>query len=207
MLELLAYAPEDGWAYIREDGEVRLVRPPYTFSTSQIADEHAMETAIQRFGFFPPDKKRTFSSYHELINFFKKEIVRSWKESGKELPETVDLQRSLKLSSVEVLTRFLDKIEKELLPTQKWEHAKNLLTNMLTIPKVQRIGLFLDRVATLLRETLRADNCDRKDKIMLLGGEKQIQKKFHRLFKKFKTSTIIEHSERIREQRQILSFG
>jgi hypothetical protein len=165
-----------------------------------------VETAIQKYGFFPPTKKRSFPSYQEVIIFLKKEIVKSWKESGRELPKNVDLRRSLELSSIEILKKFLDRVEKELLPAQKWEHAENLLANMLTIPKIQSNPILIDQIAKLLKETRESAQRAREERLSLVQPENLIHHNFPRISKIYRVNCIIGHSRRIKEQGQILSF-
>ncbi len=46
MIELLAVADEVGWAYVRCEKDVFLVRPPYTKSSRTLVDDQTVEKAV-----------------------------------------------------------------------------------------------------------------------------------------------------------------
>ena len=154
MLELLAIAEEEGWAYVRQQGHIYLVRPPYVKSALRLVDEDVVEKAVGIHGFTA--LRRPFGDWRELISFLNQQIVDTRKARGKELAESGLGGRLLKFAPPEVLSRFLDRIKKELLPNKEWEHAEKLLLAMLVLPTVCSDQKLLKRVADLLRKTSKA---------------------------------------------------
>jgi hypothetical protein len=76
MLELLAFAPEDGWAYYRVGSEVWLLRPPYTKASSSVATQGAVSAACSRYGFVPPPPgHETYRTLASLLEFLGARIV------------------------------------------------------------------------------------------------------------------------------------
>jgi len=150
MLELLAVAPEDGWAFVRVKGTTCLVRPPYAKSNVIQADDAAVETALFKHGFVSPSGKRTFVDWAALVAFLNQQVLQSRADAGQPLPELGAGKELLMIAPREVLDSFLDRVENELLPEHQLDHASNLLTAMLRAPAARTNTQICDRVSVLL---------------------------------------------------------
>lgn len=138
MLELLALAAEDGWAYVRHNENVQLVRPPYSRNSSTTVSPDCVATAVARFGFaIPPVEQRRFPDWQALIAFLNAEVVHARSDRGQPLPAGDVGQELLAFAPPETLRQFLDRVESELLPANRLEHAASLLGNMLKLPVVR----------------------------------------------------------------------
>jgi hypothetical protein len=133
MIKMLAIAPEDGWAYVQINNKIQLIRPPYTKSSSSVVSIESVETAITRYGFRQSDKKQDeFADWASLINHLNSLIVSSRKARGVEAPDNIG-DEMLELAPEKILKEFLERIENELIPDFKWNHAEMLLIKMLKL--------------------------------------------------------------------------
>ncbi len=82
MLRLIAHAPEDGWAFVREGDRILLLRPPYQGNHVAVRLED-VERAVTVHGYLARDLP--FKTERDLIQHLRDEVVRSW--PVKEAPE------------------------------------------------------------------------------------------------------------------------
>ena len=137
MLELLAVAPEDGWAFVRSESGVVLVRPPYRRSTMVDASNEAASSAVLRYGFSPPSDVTSFDDWRDLISFLVDKVRESRAETVRELSDSGIGAQALEFAPPEVVSSFLDRIERELLPEREWGHAVRLLEALFKLPAVR----------------------------------------------------------------------
>jgi hypothetical protein len=76
MLTLLAYTPDERWAFARDGGRVVLVRPP--FQNDVAASDAEVERAVTVLGFIALE--RDFATRRALLDFLSDESVRVWRE-------------------------------------------------------------------------------------------------------------------------------
>lgn len=125
-IKLVALAAHDGWGIIQEDEDLFLLRPPYTVSGKIQCTEKELEEAVVKHGFRSVDC--TFSNYAELIQFIKNEYIKANKKSSKAVPTLEELKDLLEYASEDVLIKFLDRAETDLIPGGKIEAAESLAT-------------------------------------------------------------------------------
>jgi hypothetical protein len=150
MLELLAVAQEDGWAFVRVMDVTCLVRPPYKKSNVLGVDDAAVETALAKHGFVAPIDDRTFGDWAALVARLNQQVLQSRSAAGRPVPELGAGEELLEVAPREVLAGFLDRVECELLPEHRLDHAANLLTAMLKLPAVRKDANLCERISVLL---------------------------------------------------------
>jgi hypothetical protein len=79
MLTLLAYAPDERWAFARDGCRVVLVRPP--FQNDVAVSDAEVERAVTVLGFIALE--RNFASRRALLDFLGDESVRVWRERAR----------------------------------------------------------------------------------------------------------------------------
>jgi hypothetical protein len=156
-LKIVALAPYDGWAFVRENDNLFLLRPPYTVSSRDRCSPKELAEAVSKHGFNSVD--RSFGSYSELIQFVKDEYIKANKDNGKVVPTVEELKELLNYASEDVLLGFLEKAEKELLPEGKIEAAESLILDLMKLDKViKNKNLFaqalnvIDKIAKVRKE-------------------------------------------------------
>ncbi|MBF0475663.1 MAG: hypothetical protein HQK59_07465 [Deltaproteobacteria bacterium] len=156
---LLAYFDLDGSAIVKIDSELLLARPPFEKRHIIKVDETTLGMAILRFGFFSTEK--LFPDWEALIEFLQAQVAEAHKASGLDLSKVDVSQDIIDLAPPEILDRYLDRIERELIPTRRFDHAEAVLMAMIKsdnpdlIPKPR-----LSRVTQLIQALSEARKSD-----------------------------------------------
>lgn len=132
-LKLVASMPEDGYALVRDGESNFLLRPPYDLPSRVPILANDVSEAILKHGFIAEDVD--FASYCDLIEHCEAQIERSRAESGIPLPQKAPLFQALELAPPEIIRDFLRRTEMELIPKRKWDHAEDILLNILAARK------------------------------------------------------------------------
>ena len=178
MLELLAIAPEDGWAYVRSDNRVYLVRPPYTPSNRTVVDERTVERAVQQHGF--DAATQVLADWADLVGFLNDQVRRARSARGQVVTDEGIGAQILQFAPAEVLGRYLDRVEAQLLPCDKWDPAERLLSDMLSVEAVQQDRSLLERVSMLLKRTCAARQAAEASRQALAEDTARIPERFPR---------------------------
>ncbi|MEZ5404211.1 MAG: hypothetical protein R2729_31315 [Bryobacteraceae bacterium] len=134
MYNLLAIAPRDGWAFVRQpDGSVLLIRPPFRETFRTPATQQNVDAAISQHGFEPSTEQ--FPTKAGLIVFLKREIVESARRENAAIPEDA-AEIILRHAPESTVDRLLLRVENELLPTRRFEHAHSVLCALMYADKV-----------------------------------------------------------------------
>jgi hypothetical protein len=146
MPEILAVAAEDGWAFVKQDGRIFLVRPPYAQTGATEVPASAVERAVSAHGF--QATARSFDSWGKLIEHLERTIV----DAAAGRPRIEDAARKLlRHASRETVVRFIDRIASELVPSQKWEEAATALEALLDLEVVSADQDLRHRAVDLLK--------------------------------------------------------
>lgn len=162
MLKLLAYAPDERWAYVQEGDRCLLLRPPYHQDLA--VREADVERAVTVHGYATSD--HVFSTRRELFDFLGVESVRVWRENNPPLDLTALRERLLDGLTVEDLDRQLDRA-KGRVDQGRASEALALLDRLgtarsLTHEQRRRIGEMRDHLrARAADETLRRQHAHR----------------------------------------------
>lgn len=127
MLTLLAYAPDERWAFARDGGRVVLVRPP--FQNDVAASDAEVGRAVTVLGFVALE--RDFTSRRALLEFLSDESVRVWRERAP--AKSLDSLRRdlLAVLTVTDLDEHIAHAEKKI-DAGKLDDAQTLLSRLLT---------------------------------------------------------------------------
>ena len=205
MIELLAIAPEDGWAFIRRDCQVLVVRPPYRLNSLSGASEATVQKAVSAHGF--QVAQGTFGDWRSLVEFLREQIVEARKARGQKVPEPAEVKRLVRHAPPRVLERYLDRIESELLPGREWNAALELLTTLLRLDSVKKSSHLHSRAIELLeklRESMRRANGERRE---LVDQEKDFRRLFPRATERYGLEPITHVARGIAASGQLLPVG
>jgi len=134
MIRLRAYTPDDGWAFVEEDGALVAVRPPYSSLSRTPVPDRTLELAVAAHGFQAADAE--FADWADLLTFLQKEVLRRRAET-QELPEDSSIREDLmRQAPVDQLARQVQRIESDLIPRGQAPFALALLTDMIGLPQV-----------------------------------------------------------------------
>jgi hypothetical protein len=73
VIRLLAFVPEDGWAYVRSGAQIRLLRPPYRKRRHRVVPESAVRRAVAEEGFRA--EQRDFPDWPALFLFLEQRFL------------------------------------------------------------------------------------------------------------------------------------
>ncbi len=204
MLTLLAVASEDGWAFVRTDESILLVRPPYSHSNCRKVGEHAVEEGVTRHGFSACE--RDFADWRELIRFLN-DLVRKTRDArGEQIVRQGLGAQMMQFASDDVLDKFLGRVETELVPSGSWEPAERLLIDMLKLPQVRQNSSLLARVSKLLGWTVEARK-DTEARRQELIEDDDISAQYPALGQRYDVHELAEYNRRVREKASVLFAG
>lgn len=130
MIRLLAIAPEDGWAFVRSEDRILLLRPPYGKRRHPSVDESTVARAIAVEGFEAADQ--AFPDWPAVFAFLEERFLAERTPLPAALaPQSVE--RILRHAPASVLESFLDRIQHELLPGRQVDAAGELLARFLAV--------------------------------------------------------------------------
>ena len=202
MLKLILAAFHDGWAFVRDEQEVWLLRPPYRRETMTLANDATFQRALLDPGFEPVD--REFATWAELIELLRQTLV---ERSPRRAPEEKAAGRALlPYASVEVLQRYLDRVERELIPAKSWLSAQEILVALIATERARSDEALHRRAATLLERCTEALG-DHQSARAAIGAEADKDAKRQRFPFLAKTQDLdaaVDLGLRLKEQRQIL---
>jgi hypothetical protein len=150
-LKLEALSAIDGAGIIRSGETLRLLRPPYVRANSPILPEESIQDAILRHGFSPSQQE--FSTWDDAIGFLNQQITEARRAIGQEIPDSIPTGGFVEVAPVEVLEAFLKRIETDLIPQGKTEHAERVLFALLTSESLLRFPPLVAKATELLRQT------------------------------------------------------
>lgn len=207
MIELLAFAPEDGWAYIQTDAKVRLVRPPFTRESISVVQKESVVTALTRYGFvLPPEGYQDFPNWSALFDFLRAQLVQALKAKGEWVADDSPGEDLLAFAPPDKLREFLARTEAELIPNEKWDHAENLLLKMLALPSFpQQVDLY-ERAVGLLGRVSQGRAKKQKELFTLAQEDVDFPKTFPRAAEHYGQQEVVKLAEEIACRGTIFSF-
>lgn len=129
MIKLLAFLPLDGSAIIERESALFFICPPYKKQNLKSIEKKVLDKAILRHDFCAADQ--FFETWEALISFLDNKVSEVRLQQGQNLAE-INLGREIiDCAPPEILDRYLDKIEHELIPLQRFEHADAVIKAML----------------------------------------------------------------------------
>jgi hypothetical protein len=152
MIELLAYAKEDGWAFYRDEAtRVWHIRPPFSLPPEPRSESSVSSAVCQRGYSVPAAKDFRFETVEALRKFLGSEMISArWRH-----PATDDAATELmNYATVHQVVRWLDRVEQELFPKHEWVHAERFLRHVLRLPAVVADPAVSQRAADMLTRVL-----------------------------------------------------
>lgn len=150
MLELVAIAEEDGWAFVRTVDGLVVVRPPYQSWSKAKATKGMVEQGVCQHGF--EHAEVDFPDWGALILHLKQAQTAAWKKRGNETSSGREIEKLVHEMPAERLAKFLDRVETELFPQAQWSAAQNLLTTLLSVLTVRQDDNLNQRTVSLLMQ-------------------------------------------------------
>lgn len=204
MLRLLAFAANDGWAFVREGQSVVLIRPPYSTANMCRVPEESVETGVAGYGFSACEND--FADWRGLIVFLNEQL-REFRESrGEQIVRDGLGGQMLQYAPCDVLDKFLARIETELLPAGSWEPAERLLLDMLRLPQVDNDGQIRARVTNLLDRTVTARS-NAEIQRQSLVEQRNIVEQSPVLRERYEPRQLADFNQAVRERGAILPVG
>ena len=205
MLELLAIASEDGWAFVRTEGDIVLARPPYSASNSSSVSEASVEKAVVHHGFSASE--REFPNWRELIEFLNQQVRETRDARGEEIQREGLGAQMMEFASRDILENFLSRVETELLPSASWEPAERLLIDMLQLPQIQQNKQLLSRATNLLKLTVKARRKSQTRREDLLKEENGILDRCPVLQGRYDLEELEDYNNRMAQRGHVLLIG
>lgn len=129
MIELLAKSGEDGWAVVRMEEKLRLLRPPYSETRCPWIDDVDMTRLLAEGDFAQTVPSIPFQTWMEVVDHLQKCMVAAAVPMQSEQVQESALKLLLK-APVEKIEHFLHRIENELLPAKHFLAAQSILLAM-----------------------------------------------------------------------------
>jgi hypothetical protein len=153
-LRLEALSAADGAGIVRNRETLRLLRPPYTIHNSPVLPEESIQDAILRHGFTASHEE--FETWEAAINFLNQQVVEARRALRMEIPESIPGGDIVEVAPEEVISSFLARVETELIPQGKYDHAENLLFALLASNTLARYPTLGAKATKLFRQNRAA---------------------------------------------------
>lgn len=145
VVKLLAYNPLDGNAVIKQgDDEILLIGP---CDITHRLKEGEVEKYLSRYGFYASD--RYFSNMESLVSFLGDEVNNTRIAHGLNISKEALWSNIIDCAPKEVLCRYLDRVEQELIPSGQFDFATNVIYTILESANTEK--QIRSRAVSLLR--------------------------------------------------------
>jgi hypothetical protein len=203
MMDLLAIALEDGWAFLREGEEIYLIRPPYSAANRRRVTASAIEAAVAKYGFRAANA--SFDHWQALIDYLRQEIVRSWEASGHSLDGREIGLEMLQLAEPERLSQLLDRAEEAWFRQGKWNSTERFLSDVLSLDVTRQSAGLWERATNLLKRCQMARQQNLAGRMKDIGDRHDLGV-FPRLSEP-ERQYVGETAEAIKERGQVLPIA
>ena len=189
MLRSIAIAPEDGWAFVKDEkGSIRLVRPPYRKRNVPIVSEVTVEKAISTHGFIAEQKD--FLDWHSLITDLRDKLIEARKAQGRSVPGLEAARELVQYASQHIVESYLDRVETDLFPESKWDVAMDLLLALLKSKRVKAAERLRERTTSLLERCWELHQKQEQNKLDLIGEDSALAEQLPRATQRHTTIEI-----------------
>ena len=204
MLNLVAAAYEDGYAFVRESDELFVIRPPYLYRNKRLASFEMVERAVNLHGFSSEDL--CFTDWASLIEYLKNKMVEKRKEKGHEYPNSEQIQRLVLRAPEHVVRKYLHDIRNELIPNREWKAAKRLLLSLLKNKAIKSDPTLLEQCIDLLNLCENKVESENNERLEFVHNPESTAEEFPLAFEYFGIAAF-ELGRRIRDEKQIMVIG
>lgn len=206
MFELLAAAFEDGWAFVKCEREILLVRPPYHRSQGiSKVPESTIEKAVHAYGFTVT--KKSFPDWPSLIAFLRERLVETRRAHGRATPQTETILELVDYAPRDILENYLDRIESELLPNREWDAVFTLLTKLISVEAIKNDSLLFDRTVNLLKKCQKLKKQTETEKRLLINENDELTQQFPNAVKRYPIDALIQITTQVWQRHQVMALG
>lgn len=204
MLELIAAAPEDGWAFVRKGEQVFLIKPPYRASNIILVSEDIVAKAVGSQGF--QWVRQSFDENWEPVIAFLRAGLKQAHDSVFGGVSDADLQYELlRDAPLEILGEYLGRTETELLPNGEWSAAIALLTVLLRLELTRNNPDLLQRTLSLLGQASAEVSRVKAERSTLTA--EGIVGRFPAVAKRYSVGPVVDYMQRVAQAHQVLAVG
>jgi len=166
-IEIIAVAPNDGWAFFKKKKKNFLIRPPHFISSSIEVSDKIVQNSIDLFGF--EECSKIFKNENELVIYLKQEYVKFKKKNDIETPSSEEIRLLLNYAPDDVLENFLKKAE-ELILRQKYEIAESIASDILKLENIENKPLISERAKRIKLKLIYKTPTLTRDSIITIYG-------------------------------------
>jgi len=202
-IKIIAIAPEDGWGIIKKDEQMFILRPPYKNSDLIRVSPIEFEKAISVYGFEECDIH--LGSLNEVVTFLKEKFVEEMEKIGVGRMPSDQLRELLKYATEDILKEFLDRAQKDLIPSGKLDAAESIALKSMKSEKVLKNPELLKMAVNVLEKCSQIKK-ERHNLAMVTDtNEKENwSNKYPGLFNKYPYSIINNLAQKISSRGRIL---
>lgn len=200
MLELLAVSFTDGWAFVRKDDRLLLLRPPYRTSNLLVVDESVLKRSIAEYGFEAASQE--FDDWPALLALMRNELSRVHSSLLGNMTEAAVMAELLRDATQTVIEEYLDRIRTDLIPRHRWIIALDLLRLLVRAEAVKVHPQLLGHVVDLMEICATGVSGSNPERII---DDQQLSRQFPNIAPEL--PSIMLYARRIAERHQILSIG
>ncbi|MBI3681624.1 MAG: hypothetical protein HY235_14675 [Acidobacteria bacterium] len=191
-LKLVAVAPDDGWAFVRSNGRLLLIRPPYRDGAWSVVSERILQEGVARHGFSVSALE--FDEWKQVVDHLRQQMSASW-QSRPPLPANEVLETLIQHASVRILEAQLDNLSQLLEQEGKRKAVRKAIGVFLASEKVKNSELYTRCVELLAK-------CEDDTTGDLLAAD--WEERFPNAVRKLGAEELRAYSRTIEQQHQIL---
>ncbi len=201
MLTLLAAALEDGWAFVKDGTQIRLIRPPFKKNSCFVVPERTVEKAVHSYNF--AFMEHEFADWLGLVKFLKEQLIEARKAKGQIVPTLDSIKDVLHYAPSHTLIAYLNRIESELLPNHEFDAAEDLLITLINLDSVRDDKVLLSRATAMLRRC-KDEWKIQNDKQNLLNNNPPLRDQFPHIERHYSIGAVQRRAEEVRETQRIM---
>ncbi|SPF39518.1 hypothetical protein SBA4_2350005 [Candidatus Sulfopaludibacter sp. SbA4] len=203
MLELLAIAREDGWAFIKKDGQLILLKPPYRDSNLVRVCEDIIEKAVSLHGFEPIHE--SYPGWGPLVDFLRAELAKV-RQSKLGILDDAELKfELLRDAPREILEYYLHRTESELIPNGEWNAALDVLTLLMRVDIVRQDANLCQHAIALLQKCNAGLAANGRNRAELTA--EGVVRLFPGVAQKYPVASVMEYMRNVAERHQVMPVG
>lgn len=188
-IRIIAMAQEDGWGIIKKDEQMFILRPPYKNSDLMEVSTKEFEKAISLYGFEECDIP--LGSINEVITLLKGNYVEAMEKIGVGKLPSNQLREMLKYATEDILKEFLDRAQKDLIPSGKFDAAESIAFELMKIETVSKNSELLKMAVNVLEKCTQIKKERQSLAIMTTTNDNESwQNKFSSTIRKYSLKDI-----------------
>jgi hypothetical protein len=160
LISVLALDRRDGWVFAKEGERIVLLRPPYRLDEAERVSESVVARSVTHDGYDAYD--REFPEWAEVVQFVRGEVARQRAADGHAPTDENAGRAFLRSAPKSTINRFLERVEKELIPRGELNDAAKILRAVLDdSPRSRESPEIKRRAEGLLADVVRRQDAAR----------------------------------------------